>query len=70
MLHIRAQCRHRARAGQEEHSPQGTAQRQKLRPETPQKLGQQVIPSSGSSGKGGKAFLDPQGTERQVYMFL
>lgn len=53
MLHMCVQGRHRARARQEEHLSQGTAQRQTLRPETPQKLGQQVIPSSGSFGEGG-----------------
>lgn len=58
MLHMCVQRRHRARAGQEEHSSQGTAQRQKLRSETPQKLGQQVIPSSGSFREGGKGFLN------------
>lgn len=61
ILHMCVQCRHRARAGQEEHSSQGTAQEQNLRPGTPQELSQQVIPSSGSFGeegrKGGKGFL-------------
>lgn len=57
-LHTCVQCRHRARAGPEEHLSQDTAQRWKLRSETPQKLGQQVIPSSGSFGEGMKGFLN------------
>lgn len=57
MLHMHVQCMHRARAGQEEHSSQGTAQeRGKFRPEISQKLGGQAISSSGSFGEGGKGF--------------
>lgn len=53
---------HTARAGQEEHSSQGTAQgdwRRKLRPEIFQKLGGQTTPAPAAAGKEpeeGKAF--------------
>lgn len=62
MLH--AHCMHTARAGQEEHSSQGTAKgewRGKIRPEISQKLGGQSIPATAAAGREpgeGKGFQD------------